>query len=192
MMSLIILVVALFDRLLIGPMISRMTAIDQDIVKEESAIKQDIHFLAYKEKILKESKVLDAYIKKDIPAEEEIIAGFLKKLEILASKANVTLIKVMPSSGIQEKDYIKYQADLECLGKLADVATFMHLVDSSKDLTKVISFHITSKKTEDDTLKTLMSVVQIVIGNRPKSEGDSQLASLSQAQPVPPAAGAAK
>lgn len=163
--ALIFVVVALFDRLLIGPTMSRMEMIDQDIAREESSIKQDLHFLGYKDKILKESKVFEPFITTEIPAEEEIIAGFLKQLEVLAGKANVTLIKVTPSTGVQEKDYWKYTADLECSGKLSDVASFMDTVNKSNDLMKVSKFNFTPKKDSDD-LKAVMTVEKVVVGKR--------------------------
>ena len=166
LVSLILIVMALFDRLLIGPTMSRMAAIDQDIIKEENNIKQDLHFLGYKDKIFKESEAVEPYVTKDIPGDEEVIAGFLKKLEMLASKANVTLIKVTPSPGVQDKDYIKYQADIECAGKLADVITFMHLVNTSSDLMKVTKFNFSSKKADSDELKAVMSVAKVIIGRR--------------------------
>ncbi len=162
----VIVVIALCDRLAIAPAMSRLQAIDQDIAKEEGDIKQDIHFLQYKNKILKESEALAPYITATIPAEEEIIAAFLKRLEMLASKANVNVIKVTPSTGTQDTDYWKYTADLECSGKLADVVTFMHLINTSNDLMKVAKFNFSSKKDSDD-LKASMTIVKVGIGKRP-------------------------
>jgi hypothetical protein len=164
--ALIIIVIALFDRLLIDPTMSRLSAINQDIAKEEKAIKQDLHFLGYKDKILKESKVFDPYLTKELPAEEEIIATFLKKVEMLANNANVTLIKVTPSTGTQEKEYLKYQADLECSGKLADVITFMHMVDTSNELMKVTKYNFSSKKADSDEIKAVLTVAKIVVAKR--------------------------
>ncbi len=161
--ALIFIVAALFDRLLIGPTMSRMAAIDQDIVKEESVIKQDMHFLQYKDKIMKEGQALDAYVAKDSTVAEEVIAAFLKKLDVIAAKANVTIGKVTPSAGVVERDYVKYQADLECSGVLADVVTFMHMLDSSDELTKVVRFNFSSKKADTDEIKASMSVVKAVI-----------------------------
>lgn len=167
---------ALFDRLLIGPTMSRMAAIDQDIAKEEDMIRQDLHFLGYKDKILKESKALQPYLGKDSLTEDEIISAFLKKIEVLAGKANVTLAKVTPSPGTQEKDYWKYQADLECSGKLADVITFMHLVDTSNELMKAVKFSFASKKADSDEIKAVMTIHKIVIGKRaaPKAQTPAQ------------------
>lgn len=163
-LALIFVFAALIDRLLIGPTMSKLSSIDQDIVKEENNIKQDLHFLAYKDKIVKESASYEGYLTKKLPAEEEIIAAFLKRIEGLATKANVTLIKVTPSGGSKEKEYLKYQADLECSGKLIDVITFMHLVDSADELMKVLKFNFSSKKSDSDDLKALMTIEKIVVG----------------------------
>lgn len=164
--ALVIVFIALFDRLLIGPTMSKLSAIDQDIVKEENNIKQNLHFLGYKNKIIKESQSYETYLMAKVPTEEEIIAAFLKKIENLATKASVTLIKVTPTPGTKEKEYLKYQADLECSGKLLDIITFMHLVDSSDELMKVLKFNFSSKKADSDELKALMTIEKVVIGRR--------------------------
>ena len=185
--ALIVAAAALFDRLLISPTMSRISAIDQEIVKEEMVLKQDIRFLSHKDKILKESKAFEPYITAKMPAEEEIIAGFLKKVEMLANKANVTLIKVTPSTGQAQDNYLRYSADLECAGVLPDMVTFMHLVNSSPDLMKVVKFNLGAKKVDSDDIKAAMTVSMIVVGNGPmpvKPKADAaQGAAAAQASP---------
>ena len=183
-------VVALFDLLLIGPTMSRMSAIDGEILKEKSAIKQDLHFLEYKDRILKESKALEGYVTQTMLSEEEVIAAFLKKVEMLANKANVTLVKVTPPvTGTRDKEYLKYQEDIECSGKQADIITFMHLVDTSTELMKVVKFNFTSKKADSDELKAVMSIVKVIVGKTPLPVkapvfGDSAQPSSDAAAPV--------
>ncbi len=50
--AVVIVIAALFDRLLISPTMSRLSSIEEDITKEEATIKQDIRFLGYKDRIL--------------------------------------------------------------------------------------------------------------------------------------------
>ena len=193
--ALIFVAAALFDRLLIGPTMSRLSAIDQEIAKEEGIVKQDMRFLGHKDKILKESKALEPYITAKIPSEDEIIARFLKKVEMLANKANVTLVKVTPSTGEAKDNYIRYTADLECSGVLSDMVTFMHLVNSSPDLMKVVKFNMGSKKIDSDDIKATMTVSKIIVGNGPmpvklkaadatapdaKAQGSQQAAAAAQ------------
>jgi hypothetical protein len=49
--AVVIVIAALFDRLLIAPTMSRLSSIEDDIAKEEASIKQDIRFLGYKDRI---------------------------------------------------------------------------------------------------------------------------------------------
>ena len=161
--ALIIVIVALFDRLLIGPTMSRLAVIDEDTVKEEETIKEDLHFLGYKDKILKEAKAVDPYLTDNIPAENDINTALLKRIEIIATKANVTLAKETTAAGVQEENNLKYSADVECSGKLADVVTFMHLINTSDELTKVVKFNLGSKKADSDEIKATMTIAKVII-----------------------------
>jgi hypothetical protein len=99
--AVVIVIAALFDRLLIAPTMSRLSSIEEDITKEEASIKQDMRFLGYKDRIAQESDEIAPYLTKSKSTDEEMIAGFLKKIESLAAQAKVTLIKVNPAAGEQ-------------------------------------------------------------------------------------------
>lgn len=162
--ALVIVVLALFDRLLIGPTMSRLSAIDAEINHEEKSIKQDLKFLSYKDRIVKEQREIEGFITKEIPTEEELISAFLKTLEGLAAKANINIAKVSPSTGSGDGNLLKYQADLECSGKLADIVTFMHLVDSSDELLKVTKYNLFGKKADaEDNIKVSMTVEKVIV-----------------------------
>ena len=161
--TVVIVVAALFDRLLIAPTMSRLASIEEDITKEEASIKQDMHFLGYKDRIIKEGNEIAPYLTENMTTDEEMIAAFLKKIESLASQTKVTLIKVNPAPGEQDADYWKYQADLECSGDLADVVSFMHMVNSDSNLMKVLKFNFSSKKTDTDEIKATMTIEKIVV-----------------------------
>ena len=161
--ALVIVIAALFDRLVISPYMSSLTSINEDITKEEASIKQDIRFLGYKDRISQEAREVDPYLTKTISTDEEMIAAFLKKIEALANQSKVTLIKVNPASGEETPQYWKYQADLECSGQLGDVVSFMHLVNSATDLLKVVKFNFTSKKSDTDEIKATMTIEKIVV-----------------------------
>ncbi len=186
-LALAIVVIALFDRLLIGPTMSRLSSIDSEIVHEESDIKQDLRFLSYKERIVKEHESVSPYFMKNIPTEEELIAGFLKRLEGLAAQAKVNIAKVTPSAGNTDKEYLRYDADLECSGKLADVVSFMHLINTSDELLKVVKYTLSGKKSDSDDIKATMTVQKIIVavGNekpKPSAPKDADTASPNEAK----------
>jgi len=166
--AVVIVISALFDRLLIGPTMSRLSSIEDDISKEEVTIKQDIRFLGHKDRILQESDEVAPFLTKDMATDEEMTAAFLKKLESLADLTKVNLIKINPSSGEQDADYFKYQADLECSGSLENVISFMHAINSDTDLMKVDKYNFSAKKSSDtDEVKATMTVEKIVVTEKP-------------------------
>ena len=119
--------------------------------------------MGYKDRIYQEAQQIDPYLTKTVSTDEEMIAAFLKKIESLANQSKVTLIKINPAAGEQTQQFWKYQADLECSGQLADVVSFMHLVDTATDLMKVVKFNFASKKSDTDEIKATMTIEKIVI-----------------------------
>jgi hypothetical protein len=164
--ALIAVMTALFVCLLIYPTMSKLSAIDEETAKEEETIKQDLHFLKYKDKIVKEAKAVDPYMANTIPSENEVNTALLKKIEILASKANVTLAKETTSSAVTEPNDMKYSADVDASGKLTDIITFMHLINTSDELTKVVKFNIGTKKADSDEIKATMTIAKVIISKK--------------------------
>ena len=186
--TVVIVIAALFDRLLIAPTMSRLSSIEEDIAKEEALIKQDIHFLGYKDRIVKESEEISPYLTKNMSTDEEMIAAFLKKLESLASQTKVMLIKINPAPGEQDAEYWKYQADLECSGNLENVVSFIHLVNSDTNLMKVLKFNFSANKSNADEIKATMTIEKIVVTEKPMPPKASDANNPNVSQASPPAA----
>ena len=94
--AVVIVIAALFDRLLIAPTMSRLSSIEEDITKEEATIRQDMRFLGYKDRIAKESQEIDPYLTRTKLTDDEMIAGFLNKIQNLASQTKVNLNQDKP------------------------------------------------------------------------------------------------
>jgi len=154
---------AFVDRLFLDPVLTKLRTLDEAIVKQENSIKRDLRFLSYKDRILKEKNTLSIYYTTEYFTEEEIIAGFLKRIEILATNANVNLIKVTPSEGKQKKGHIEYSAMLECSGTLEQTIRFMHLMDTSPELIKIMKFTIVPGKGDEGLMKSNMTVARIMV-----------------------------
>jgi hypothetical protein len=159
-------IVALFVCLLIYPTMSRIASIEEETAKEEASIKQDMVFLKHKNRILKEAKAVDPYFTNTIPSETEVNTTLLKRIEILASKTNITLTKETTSPSVQEPNQIKYSADIEASGKLTDLVSFMHLINTSDDLMKVVKFNLGSKKADSDEIKASMTIIKVIISKK--------------------------
>ncbi len=181
--ALIVLLVALFDRLLISPTMSKLSSIDQEITKEENVIRQDLRFLRQKDRVIKQAQAYEPFLTEKILSDDEMIAAFLKRLEVMANKANVTIIKVTPSSAVKEEKMSKLQADLECSGNLTDVVNFMHLLEISQDLMKISKYSLGSKKSDTDEVKATMTVVKAVIPAKDQPVSSAEASSAKTETP---------
>ena len=156
-------VIALFDRLFLGPVTARLTSLDEEIKEEKNMINSDLRLLSFKEKVLKENMVFAPYFMVKARANEEIIAEFLKKIELLASETRVNLIRVTPSDSRRKKGFTEYFAVLECEGLLENIAKFMYAVDTSPDLMKIIKVNLTPQRAGGEEVGASMAIVKTIV-----------------------------
>jgi len=168
--AVIVVVLALFDMLFLRPVLSRLHSLDENISEKKNALSQDVRFLSYKDKIITEEEVLKIFETDEGKTEEEIIAGFLKTVELLASESGVNLSKVSPADTNTKKGVVEYFAVLECDGKLEDMMRFIHKIDETKNLLKVIKVDMSGNKASADSVKASMKVVKLIID--PKTIGN--------------------
>ena len=158
---------ALFDRLLIGPSLGRMKELDESIAKEEDVIKQNMRFLGYRERIVKEAAAYKDFYTKDVRSEEEITADFLKKLELMGTQASVELSKISPAAPEYQKDYVKYFATMDCSGKLENITSFVYAINNSKELVKVEKMTLGSNARSADVVQASLTVSKMIVGADP-------------------------
>jgi len=161
-MAIVLLMVV--DRLFLGPSLSKMKAYDIEIEQQKKSIQQDLRFLTYKSRISEDDKALSPYYRNEYKTEEQVIAAFLKKLEMIATEFKINLIKVTPAETKERKGYKEYYANLECEGLLENVASFMHAVDTSQDLLKIVKINFTLKRASGDEVVVAMVVSKMFIG----------------------------
>ncbi|MBF0386497.1 MAG: hypothetical protein HQL20_01415 [Candidatus Omnitrophica bacterium] len=188
--ALIFVLLALFDRLLIGPSLSRLNEINEKIVKEEGVIKSNLRFLTYQDRIVKEAAAFKDYYSRDVRAEEEIIGEFLKKIELMATQSQVELSKISPAGQDYQKDYIKYLVTLDCAGKLEDITYFIYAVNNSKDLLKIEKMNILNNAKDAGKVQAALTISRMIIGADPSVDSRS-LVKAGQAGAAPAASSAA-
>ena len=158
-----LVVVAILDRVFLGPVTSRLNSLEEEIDQEKSVIKRDQRFLSYKDKILSENKEFSPYFANPSQTQEEIIAAFLKKIEMLASESKVNLARVTPAGSQQKTGYMEHYADLECDGELENISKFMYAIETSPDLLKIIKINISPKKAGSSEVRSTMTITKMII-----------------------------
>ena len=174
---------ALFDRLLVGPSLGRMKELDDSIAKEEDVIKQNLRFLGYRERIVKDAAAFKEFYTKDVRSEEEITADFLKKLELMGTQSNVELSKISPIAPEYQKDYVKYFATMDCSGKLENITAFVYAINNSKELVKVEKMTLGGNARSADVVQASLTVSKMIVGADP-SVDPKDLVRAKEAQSI--------
>lgn len=163
---------ALFDRLLIEPTLSKRAEIDEQIKREKELIRGDIKILSYKGKIAKEKQVLKPYFSDTVPKDEDVMSEFLGKLDTFAAESGLTVQKNNRSSDQTEvaedpgkaKGILVYKADFECSGNLEDVAKLIYRIDTSQEFFRILKINLAMKKTgEVEEIRAVMTVAKYIV-----------------------------
>ncbi len=179
---------ALFCRLLLGPSLSRMKELDDNIAKEEDVIRQNLRFLGYRERIVKEASAFNEYYTKDVRTEDEVIADFLKKLELMGTKSKVELSKISPAAQEYQKHYVKYMVTMECSGKLEDVTGFLYTINNSKELIRVEKMTLAGNTRAAGTVQASLTVSKMIVGADPSADPKSLVRVREEVKPETPKA----
>ena len=158
---------ALFDRLLIGLSLGRIKELDESIAKEQDVIRQNMRFLGYRERIVKEAATFKDFYTKDVRSEEEITADFLKKLELMGTQSSVELSKISPAAPEYQKDYVKYFVTMDCSGKLEDITAFVYAINNSKELVKVEKMTLGGNARNVEAVQASLTVSKMIVGADP-------------------------
>lgn len=164
----VIVIFALFDRLLLGPALGRIKEIDESIVKEESVIRQNLHFLNYRERIEKEAGQFKDFYAKRPHTEEEIIADFLKRVEYMASQTSIQLSKISPAGQELQSDYAKYFVSVDTVGTLEALTRFIYSINNTKELFKVEKMSLNANAKNAENVQATLTISRMIISNDPK------------------------
>lgn len=159
-----IVLLASLDRLLIDPGFTKLKNSKEEISKQERIIKTDLRVLEEKDNINARSEIFSRYFTEKLEPNDVVNRGFLSSIEKLASQSKVTITKSNPTDVKKQKRQTEYYANLSCTGELENIITFMHAVNSSEDLLKIVKFDLLPKKgSETNEVNASMSIVKMVM-----------------------------
>lgn len=160
--SSIILSLMLLDRLIIGPIISNIKTLDNEIEERKRSIRANLRILNKKDIITKEAKRYEKYSVKAMDPEDEL-ASLLGEIESLATGAAVYLVDVKPSGERKEELIKAYLVKINCEGQMEQIFRFMHSLESSKKLLTIESARLRPKERGSETINCDLSISKIVI-----------------------------
>jgi Tfp pilus assembly protein PilO len=160
--SSVALLILFVDRLVLGPAVGKMAALETKIRDEEAAVRMSLHVLVQKARIQTESKEFMSYSVEAKDPEQEM-TGLLKEIESMADSASVSLIYVKPANTSEASGTRKYLASLECESQMEQVAAFFHSIESSPKLLRIEKFDIQPKSKESSIARCSMTISKTVL-----------------------------
>lgn len=152
----------ILDRLIIYPVISKMKSLDKEIIEETSRIKRDLHIVAQKERIIKESSNYTRYSMQDLST-EEVTTLLLKEIGDIASKTSVYLIDIKPTGIKEEEVYIRYFVNINCEAQMEHIMQFIYDIENSNNLLKIDKYNISPKSADSSVARCKMTISKTAI-----------------------------
>lgn len=163
---------ALMDRLVLGPILSHMKVYDAEIDAKKETIKRNYRILSFRESIMGEYENYSQYLDTGEKSQEEIIGALLRKIETLAKQHSISILNIRPGDVQENPVFQEYKTSLECEGALADMLTFMHMLEESDYLFQITQYAMVPKSKSGDILKCTMDISRTLITDEtvPKTE----------------------
>lgn len=154
---------ALFDRLLYGPLSNESKTIDEKIENQKIMIRKDLIILKYKNKIKEEAQAHSIFYAASGMTHEELVAIFLREIESLAKENKVALTNINPVDVEEKTGFIQYSMVVECSGIMQDVLNYIYAIESAKKPIRVYSFEISPKKRESYEVNCSLKIIKIIL-----------------------------
>lgn len=160
--SVILLTMMLFDRLVISPISSETSAVKEEITEKLSLTRKNIRLLGYKERILEEDDRYSSYYTRQGLSREVTIATFLGDVENMAKNSGIALNNIDPVRESQRKGYTEFSLELECQGKMSEVFEFLYKIDVSEKPMRVESFQIAVRNRDNNEVRASVTVTKMI------------------------------
>ena len=159
----------LSDRMVISPIFSRISTLNNEIQETEATIKRNLQIVAHKDRILSESAKYSDFIK-SFQSEEEEITSLLKEVENLASKSSIYLVDMKPRGLKEIGTSLKYLIKLTCEAQMEQIVDFMYNIENSKKLLTIEQYEISPKSKASSVAICSISISKLVVPEKLEGE----------------------
>jgi Tfp pilus assembly protein PilO len=160
--ALVFISLAALDRLIVSPISLKIKSLNKEIETSEANIKNDLHILSQKDRILSESARYTSFLSSN-KTEEEEITGLLKEVENLANKASAYITDMKPAPTKELGSSKKYLVNLNCEGQMEQIINFMYNIEDSSKLLVIEKYQISPKSKESGVATVSMTISKTVI-----------------------------
>ncbi|MBI5299992.1 MAG: type 4a pilus biogenesis protein PilO [Deltaproteobacteria bacterium] len=157
-----VLAFLLADFLVARPLYDSYVSLKERTVEEEKKLEQNMINITMKEDIGKRFEEYRKFIRKPSGKGEEA-AMMLSEIEKTARANEVTLADMKPQEGKVREFYKEYTVDIDAETELPQLIRFLHQVETSSQLMRVVKAKLSAKDKESPVVKAKLTVTKIVM-----------------------------
>ncbi|MFA4980857.1 MAG: type 4a pilus biogenesis protein PilO [Candidatus Omnitrophota bacterium] len=157
---------ALFDRLLIAPIVRESRSVEEAINANIGEIKKSTLILRYKDKIIRDNDDYGIFYTADGLSQEQLTASFLSEIEEFAKASTIALTNINPVVTEEKAGYVQYSIVIECAGNMKNIVDFIYAIDNAKKPLRVVSYNIQPKDRNVYDVKCSMTITRAIISRQ--------------------------
>lgn len=157
-----VMAVALLDRLVVTPVRDHFRRINQEIKIKEKQLAHDLRNVHQEDTISQKFDKYVEYVQRSGSDEEEV-ARILGEIESLARQSDIYLANMKPQSPKEVEFYKQYAVEIDAEGEIGPLITFLHQLNTSKQLLRVEKLRLGSNRKGEKTLKASMLVTRVLL-----------------------------
>ena len=150
------------DRLMLGPILSKIQYLDEQVKQEETTVKNILRFMSQKDKIMREVQKYES-VSSTSRSQEEDISLLLKEIENIAGKSSVYIVDIKPKGMQTGEFYNQYIVDVSCEAQMEQLLAFMYAVETSVKMLKIDKYSITPKTRGSRTTVCRMTISKLIM-----------------------------
>ncbi len=164
-----IVCITLFERLFFGPVFNNLADIKNQIKQKKVNIVRNLRILSYEDQIIEKFNLFKKYFVDNPGEDSDINAEFMRTIERLSTNSNIKVVKSNAAEIIKKDRYSEYYANLDCTGTLKNMISFIHSINSTDTLLKVVKLDLTPKRGESEDMTASMTIVKMLISSGEKT-----------------------
>lgn len=150
------------DRFLLGPILRQMRTTQAEIRTLEGTLRNTSQLLRRKEILLLEIKRHELYLK-PVESVDTEIARFLKEVEALAQKSQLSLSNVNSLPAAEEGRFQRFTVEVNCESTLSQWMEFVYLLESSESLIEIERGSLALEKEGEEKLKGNLRISRLAV-----------------------------
>jgi len=157
-----IVTLVLLDRMLLSPILVKVSSLGEAIKAKEETIEQSLLIVNQEERIEGESSRYTSFLSAP-QTEEKTITAFLKEIETLAKKSSIYLTDIKPAGKEVEGTVVQHFIKLNFEAQMEQVFNFFYNVTNFELLIKIEDFQIRPKSEGSSVIICSISISKTII-----------------------------